>query len=164
MAICLIFTWLFYPKARIIRLPFRGRVYSKVIGLRNFTSGVDCRIDVFKGGELFIGESVQINDNVHIACAEKLHIGNYSLIASKVYLTDHDHDFRSNLEHPIDWPLNSKPTIVGDNCWIGEGVTILKGVQLGDGCIVGANSVVTKSFPDNSIIVGNPARLIRTRR
>ncbi|MDM5112678.1 DapH/DapD/GlmU-related protein [Aeromonas salmonicida] len=163
MSVCFLFTKLFYSKARIIRLPFRGRRFSKIKGMIGFTTGVDCRIDVFKNGTLEIEDNVQINDNVHIACAEYIKIGKNTLIASKVYLTDHDHDFSSNELTPINWPLITKSVIIGDNCWIGENVAILKGVELGDGCIVGANAVVTKSFPKNVILAGNPAKVIRSR-
>lgn len=163
MFVCFLFTKCAYPNARIIRLPFRGRQFSKIDGMVGFTAGVDCRIDVFTDAKLEIGSNVQINDNVHIACAESIKIGANTLIASKVYLTDHDHDFTSYELKPINWPLKSKPLFIGDNCWIGENVCILKGVSIGDGCIVGANAVVTKSFPSGAIIAGNPAKIIRFR-
>lgn len=163
LGLSFLFTKAFYNKARLIRIPFRGRRFSKIIGMVGLTTGVDCRVDVFKGGKLEIGVNVQINDNVHIACAEFVKIGNNTLIASKVYLTDHDHDINSDIPHPIDWPLKTKPLVIGDDCWIGENVAILKGVVIGNRCVVGANSVVTKSFPDNSVIAGNPAKVIRSR-
>lgn len=56
------------------------------------------------------------------------------------------------------------PVIIGNNCWIGARVIILPGVHIADGCIVGAGSVVTKSFSANSVIAGNPAKLIRYRK
>lgn len=161
---CFFYTKIFYKRARLIRLPFRTRQFSKIKGMYGFTTGVDCRIDVFANAELEIGNNVQINDNVHIACAESIKIGHNTLIASKVYLTDHDHDFTFSELEPIEWPLRSKPLIIGNNCWIGESVSILKGVSIGSGCVVGANSVVTKSFPNNVIVAGNPAKIIRSIR
>jgi len=56
-----------------------------------------------------------------------------------------------------------KDTIIGNDVWIGYDATILPGVQLGHGCVVGAKAVVTKSFPPYSVIAGNPARLVRHR-
>lgn len=56
-----------------------------------------------------------------------------------------------------------RPVIIGNNCWIGARVIILPGVTLGDGCVVGAGAVVTKSFEDNSIVAGNPAKFIKYR-
>ena len=58
----------------------------------------------------------------------------------------------------IEW---AEPITIGDNVWIGGGVTIVPGVTIGDNVVIGAGSVVTKSFPDNCLIAGNPARIIK---
>lgn len=70
--------------------------------------------------------------------------------------------------HPVDPDQrkadveSGKPITIGNNCWFGGHVTILPGVTLGENVVVGAGSVVTKSFGDNVVLVGNPARVIKT--
>jgi lipopolysaccharide O-acetyltransferase len=90
------------------------------------------------------------------------------LIASRVFISDHNHgnyhiqDYESGPDTPpANRPLSSRPVHIGRNVWLGEQVCILPGVTIGDGVIVGANSVVTHDIPSNSIAAGNPARLIR---
>ncbi|MCR5188785.1 MAG: hypothetical protein K6C97_07595 [Treponema sp.] len=64
-------------------------------------------------------------------------------------------------EHPVNRKLSAKPVINHDDVWIGEMVSILPGVEIGKGAIIGANAVVTKSIPKYSIAVGNPAKVIK---
>ena len=158
-----LFTLVFYPKARLIRLPFRIRKIGKFEYGEQFTTGYGSRIDIFEKATLVVGKRVQINDYCHLGCANKITISDDVLIASKVFITDHDHDFTSSVVEPSKWPLVTQEVHIGKRVWIGENVSILKGVKLGDDCIVGANSVVTKSFPNQSIIAGAPAKIIRMR-
>ena len=112
-------------------------------------------------GRLEIGGGTCVEYYFHAAAAELVRIGQRVLIAGRVYITDHDH------EMPWDsGGLIARPVIIGDGCWLGEGCCILKGVELGPGCVVGANAVVTKSFPSGSVIGGVQAvplkRLVTT--
>ena len=59
--------------------------------------------------------------------------------------------------------VDNKRITIGNNCWIGSGVVFLAGVTISDGTVIGANSVVTKSFPPNCVIAGNPAKIIKQR-
>lgn len=114
--------------------------------------------------ELIIGDNITTGDYIHIGCVEKVQIGNGCLIADKVFITDHFHGSitKEAVKTPLgDRPLTSKPVIIGNNVWLGNSVSIMPGVTLGDNVIVGANSVVTHSFPANSVIAGCPARLIK---
>jgi len=172
MLINLIRTKVFYKDARLIRFPFEIRNRRYIDLGRGLTTGVGCRLEALplsnSGRKACIqfGNHVQINDYVHIGAIEHVYIGEESLLASKVFITDHNHgsfDQQTTTQELLTAPINrtlvAKPVYIGKRCWLGENVVILAGVTLGEGCIVGAGTIVTKSFPPYSVIVGNPGRL-----
>ena len=109
------------------------------------------------------GKNIKIGKNVFInACCRfqdqgGIEIGDGSLIGHNTTIATLNHDFnpdkRANL-HP-------SPVKIGKNVWIGSDCTILPGIEIGDGAVIGAGSVVTKNVPANSIAVGSPARVIK---
>lgn len=171
LSINLLKTKLFFPKARLIRFPFdiRGKKYIKYG--KNFTTGTGCRIEAYKffsdSPEMIIGNNVQINDYVHLACGKSLIIEDDVLIASKVYISDISHGNYSgeNQSFPEEKAKNrkifSKTVKICENVWIGENAIILPGVEIGKNSIIGAGSVVTKNVPENCIVAGNPAKIIK---
>lgn len=160
-------------KVRIVRHPFYIRGARYIDWGSNFTSGVNLRIDADpiefskKKYILHIGNNVQVNDYVHIGVVNKIRIGNNVLIASKVYISDHNHGNYNGFEQskpesdPSKRPIVSLPVIIEDNVWIGEQVSVLSGVTIGKGSIIGANSVVSKSIPPGCIAVGIPAKVVK---
>ena len=109
-----------------------------------------------RGSEkIVIGRSAYINRSTMIDASERIEIGAGTLIGPFCYITDHDHAIGSAHD------LVSKPTRIGERCWLGAHVTVLKGVTIGDDTVVGAGSVVTKSLPARVVAVGNPARVLR---
>lgn len=164
----LICTWLLYRPARLIRLPTYIRSTKKLVFGRNFTSGIGLRIDVLDNGVIHLGSDIQMNDHVHIAVLQSVSIGDSCLIASRVFISDHNHgrfddncvDYGADVP-PAMRPLHSKPVKIGKNVWLGEAVCILPGVAIGDGSVIGAGSIVTHSIPSFCLAVGNPAKVLR---
>jgi acetyltransferase-like isoleucine patch superfamily enzyme len=162
--------FVFY-NAKIIRFPFRIRGKRLIKVGEGFTTGFNCRIDAYTKSNkklvIDIGKNVQINDNVHIGAVESIIIGDNVLIASKVFITDHNHGNYSGDKQdspnsiPQERPIHSKSVNIENNVWLGEFVSVLPGVTIGEGTIIGAMSVVNKNIPPFSIAVGSPARVIK---
>lgn len=114
-----------------------------------------------KTPKIEIGDDTVIHMYFHCGAAESVKIGRDVLIAGRVYITDHDHDFTSP-DVPARWNerLITKPVTIGDGAWLGEGCAILKGVTVGERAVVGANAVVTKDVPPYTVVGGVPARVI----
>jgi lipopolysaccharide O-acetyltransferase len=171
LATWLIVTKLCYRPARLIRLPIYLRGRAGIRWGAGFTTGVGTRIEAL--GELDhvqvrIGENVQINDYVHIAAIEQVTIGNHVLIASKVFISDHNHGVYGGAMvqsaptiPPALRELVSRPVLIEDNVWLGEHVCVLPGVHIGRGTVVAAGAVVTQDLPAQVIAAGVPARVIK---
>ena len=171
LLISLIYTKLRFPNARIIRIPFdiRNRKYIKIGD--HFTSGVGNRLEAYPVENnivLTIGNNVQMNDYVHITASKSVIIGDNVLMASKIYISDTIHGSYLGDENdsdpntpPNDRPNSYKKVHIEKNVWIGEFVSILPGVTIGCGSIIGANSVVSKDIPAFTIAAGIPAKPIK---
>lgn len=119
--------------------------------------GYGSSICVHSNALLHIGSGTYLAGNTLIKCAKSIIIGKDCAISWNVTLMDSDF-------HP--WSINgeiremSQAIIIEDHVWIGNNVIILKGITIGSGSIVGAGSVVTSSVPKNSMVAGNPARIL----
>lgn len=112
------------------------------------------------GFNIHVGENFYANFSCTILDCAPVKIGNDCMLAPNVSLFTAQHPLdpkerRSGLE-------SAAPINIGNDCWIGGGAIILPGVTLGNNVVVGAGAVVTKSFGDNVVIAGNPAKVIKT--
>lgn len=118
-----------------------------------------------KEPELVIGDGVELGDHSHITCANKIVISSGVLTGKRILITDNSHG-SITLEQlrvaPKSRPVISKGGVfIGKNVWIGEKASIMPGVTIGEGSIIGANSVVTSDIPPYSVAVGTPARIVK---
>ncbi len=109
---------------------------------------------ILNKGKITIGDLAYINPNSIIRIESGLTIGNDCAISWGVTMMDHD-------AHEMEGKREARPIIIGNHVWIGANATILKGVSIGDGCVVAAGAVVSKSFCPNQLIGGIPARTIK---
>lgn len=114
-------------------------------------------------GEIIIGDNVVIGNNTVIFSTERIEIKDNVLIAANNYIIDCDHGVRKE-ELIREQPIIKQPVTIGDDVWLGASVVVLKGVNIPKGCVIGANSTVTKELKENyQIYVGSPVRGIKTR-
>lgn len=112
--------------------------------------------------KISIGDRSYIGRFVHIVSQESVNIENDVLIADKVYISDNAHGTKDPFRPYKDQDVVFRgPVRIGKNSWIGENVSIMS-ATIGTGCIIGANSTVTRDIPDYSIAVGSPAVVIKT--
>ena len=126
-----------------------------------FVTGND--VLVASSGSLGLGTNVVVNSCSRIVAHESIEIGDNVVSAAGVSILDHDH--RTHVENGAlvveNLEFTSEPIRIGANVWLGDKVTVLKGVTIGDNVIVAANAVVTKDVAAGTIVGGIPAAKIR---
>lgn len=137
----------------------RRSVLIKILGKTKNNFFIEQPFICDYGFNIEIGENFYSNHNLTILDPAKVIFGDNVFIGPNVGFY--------TAEHPLDYRIRNqlleyaKPIIVGNNVWIGGGSSILSGVKIGDNVVIGAGSVVTKNVPDNVVLAGNPAKVIK---
>ncbi len=127
--------------------------------------GVRARFEVQRTqhglGRLVVGEDTRILNDVHIGAASLVEIGAHCGIAAGCLIIDHEHDFSAPLDADRrNRRISASPVVLEDHAFLGERAIVLKGVRIGRGAVIGANSVVTRSVEPFTMQAGSPARTI----
>lgn len=154
---------LFRIKNRIILLINKGYLFFYSLEFKSFgkNNTVWFPIKVLGKSNVTIGNNCAINSFVHIWGNGGVYIGNNVMIATHVSITSLTHVY--NLDNIRFAPIIKKKVTINDDVWIGTGAIILPGVCIGKGAVIGAGAVVTKDVQEFSVVVGNPARLLKIR-
>jgi len=115
------------------------------------------------GSYIKIGNNVGIGEFAYLGGAGGLEIGDDCIVGQYLSCHPENHNYQNKEDLIRHQGVSRKGIKIGANCWIGSKVTFLDGVEVGSGSVIAAGSVVTKSFPDNSVIGGIPAKLIKIR-
>lgn len=110
------------------------------------------------GKNIRIGKNVLINNSCTFMDRGGITIGDDAFIGPRVNLITENHGLSPELRRT----LVSNPIVIGNNVWIGAAATVLPGVTIGDNAVIGANSVVTRDVPPNTVVAGNPAKKIKS--
>jgi len=110
-----------------------------------------------------IGNNVRIGAKSMISGQGGITIGNNVSLAPEVLIWSSNHNYLAPEQLPYDREIIKKPVVIEDNVWIGARASIIPGVTVGEGAVIGLGSVVTKDVPKCAIVAGNPARIIKYR-
>lgn len=135
--------------------------------VRGFAEHAGAGLDIQKGAQISRSLSIGDNSGVGINCIlqGKVSIGDNVMMGPEVWIYTRNHKHSD-----VDIPMKEqgfeteKPVSIGNDIWIGSRVTILPGVNVGDGAIIGTGSVVTKDVPPYTIVGGNPAKVLKSRK
>lgn len=155
---------------------------SRVIGTKSIYTGEKISMGRYAwieavssyNGQLFnpaikIGNNFCASERLHISAINHIEIGDNCLFGSCVYISDHNHgSYKGTLQSkPSEPPLqrvlfSHGSVIIGENVWMGDNVVVIGPVSIGNGVIIAANSVVTKDIPNDVMVAGIPAKIIKT--
>jgi acetyltransferase-like isoleucine patch superfamily enzyme len=140
------------PAGTIIQIRKNGKLATK----GNVGMAYGSCIEVHEGGELTIGDKFGANTGLTIVCGGKITIGEDVMCGRHVTLRN------SNGNHPMNIPgaKNSRPLVIGDHVWFCENSTVMNGVKIGSGAVIGSYAVVYDNVPANTLVMGNPAKVV----
>lgn len=120
------------------------------------------RLETREDGEIVIGDHVVLSPGTVVVAHARVTIDDYVMVGEYCSIRDQDH--RMDAPPPLrEAGYVSSPVVIGRDAWLGRGTAVLKGVTIGDGAVIGCNSIVTRDVPAGEIWVGSPARFLKPR-
>lgn len=150
-----------FNKTSIDEKDTRKKILKDLLGGCSDNIYIEPTFNCDYGKNIYVGDGFYANYNCVFLDVCEIRIGKNCLVAPQVgiYTATHPIDTKLRCEEYVEY---GKPVTIGDNCWIGGHATINPGVTLGNNVVVASGAVVTKSFGDNVVIGGNPAKVIKT--
>lgn len=141
----------------------RVRIYGPMRISMGDGSALFDEVLLIGNGRLTIGARSTVGYACVFGCADRIDIGNDVMISASCYVTDLDHTFASVGVPIAEQGVQTAAVVIEDDVWVGAHSIVLRGVRIGRGAVIGANSVVTRDVPAYTIAAGSPARVIKHR-
>ena len=129
---------------------------SKLILGKGFRARSNVSFRIYDGGKIKVGDNCFMNDGCSINAQKSIEIGNNVIFGQNVMIFDHDHDYKNDMKKFV-----TKKVTIGNNVWIGANVTILKGVNIGDNCVIASGTLVNKDVLPNSVLYQKKESIVK---
>ena len=160
----LLYKTIFHINA-ILKKFFLKLIYGKKISFgKKVTFRRRFNIFIENNAKIVIGENCFFNNDCSLNAQQEIIIGKDSIFGENVKIYDHNHVFKSKDERIINQGFKTGKVKIGDDCWIGSNVVILKGVTIGDNVVIGAGCVITESVENNKIVRNQINMKVEDRR
>ena len=152
-----------YRRGVFIHPTFRSIGQPNIYVNENVVLHSNTLMDCGTNGTIICDCGVHINSFTRIEAENKVYLGKDVLIGPNVYISDRNHNYENINQPIIGQGYYSRGEVrMESGTWIGIHSAIVGNVRIGKNCVIGANTVITKDIPDYSVVVGNPARIIKT--
>jgi len=142
-----------YHIAAAIRIVFFKFIFGNKLKVgRGTTFRRFFNIYLEKNAEINIGENCFFNHGCSVNALEKVEIGNACIFGENVKIYDHNHRFSDSARDIKKQGFRTSPIRIGNHCWLGSNVVVLKGAHIGDNCVIGAGCIIDTIIPDNTIV------------
>ena len=121
----------------------------------------DFKVRIGNNGKLKIGNNCFFNNNCSINCLNDIEIGNYCQFGENVSMYDHNHGYRDKDKLISEQGYNIGAIKIGNNCWIGSNVVILKAIEIGDNVVIGTGCIIYNSIESDSIVINQQNLLVK---
>lgn len=152
----------FHVQAILKKALYKLLYFNKLRFGKNVTFRRRFHVLIEKSGMIEVGKGTFFNNDCSLNCLEFIQIGEDCLFGENVKIYDHNHRFRTDNQKIKEQGYATASITIGNNCWIGSNVVILKGTRIGNNCVIGAGTVLDTVVEDNTIITTN--RVIERKR
>lgn len=154
-------------KIRIFFIKIKYKLYyGKLCKIKNntvFRKRFEINISN-SNSKISIGSGCFFNNDCSLNCRKNIIIGDNCIFGENVKIYDHNHQFNDKFKLIKKQSYSCKSVIIGDNCWIGSNVVILEGTSIGEGCIIGAGTILQGEIPKQTIVTSNRELKLKARK